>query len=253
MKSPIKDLRFQPKSLRVLKELIPEDSYVDTYLLYSAELELNLAESGRYLVSHTNSYVIYDFWRALFHSPEIIVQMVDHFWPIEDDKLFEVYQTRFRTFTDHLMRAALFFILNRCSSEGMIQSGLFDRDNFNPLAVSYIRRFKKVNFDVVWDSNDDFIQTVSDDTDADYLYFPIGKFSYNFLDEGINRGFEQTRIQHSKLFNKLNTFDKKVIVDYIYHPHLLNLYKDWPTKIFLNEYGQRVERDMAKEVLIANY
>ena len=135
----------------------------------------------------------------------------------------------------------------------MIQSGLFDKDNFNPLAVSYIRRFKKVNFDVVWDSNDDFIQTVSDDTDADYLYFPIGKFSYNFLDEGINRGFEQTRIQHSKLFNKLNTFDKKVIVDYIYHPHLLNLYKDWPTKIFLNEYGQRVERDMAKEVLIANY
>lgn len=253
MKSPIKDLRFQPKSLRLLKEMIPEEAFVDTYLLYSAELELNLAESGRHLVGHTNSFVIYDFWRALFHAPDVIVQMINHFWPIEDDKLFEVYQTRFRTFPDHLMRAALFFILNRCSSEGMIQSGLFDRDSFNPLCVSYIRRFKKINFDVVWDNNKNFIDSITEDTDADFLYFPIGKYSYNFLDEGINRGFEETRIQHSKLYNKLKTFDKKVIVDYIYHPHVVKLYSEWPTKIFLNEYGQVVEQDMAKEVIVANY
>ena len=98
MKSPIKDLRFTPKSLEILKELIPENSNVDTYLLYGGNLEINLAESGRHVVSRTNSFVIYDFWRALFHSPDIIVEMVDHFWPIEDEKLFEVYQTKFRTY-----------------------------------------------------------------------------------------------------------------------------------------------------------
>ncbi len=253
MKSPIKDLRFQPKSLRSLKELIPRKSNVDTYLLYSGELEINLAEEERYLVSHTNSYVVYDFWRALFHSPEIITQMVEHFWPIEDDKLFEVYQKRFRTYTDHLMRAALFFILNRCSSEGMIQSGLFDRSNFNPLAVSYIKRFKKINFDVVWDKNENFEETVTEDTDADYIYLPVGKFSYNFFEDGMSRGFEETRVHHTKLHERLKTFNKKVIVDYIYHPQVVKLYNTWPTKIFLNEYGQIVDQKMAKEVLIANY
>ena len=89
MKSPIKDLRFVPKSLGVLRDIIPEKSFVDSYLLYSGDIEINLAESNRYVVSHTNSFIVYDFWRALFHSPEIITQMVDHFWPIEDEKLFE--------------------------------------------------------------------------------------------------------------------------------------------------------------------
>jgi hypothetical protein len=253
MKSPIKDLRFVPKSLGVLRDIIPEKSFVDSYLLYSGDIEINLAESNRYVVSHTNSFIVYDFWRALFHSPEIITQMVDHFWPIEDEKLFEVYQTRFRTYTDHLMRASLFFILNRCSSEGMIQSGILKKENFNPLAVSYIKRFKKINFDVMWDKQDNFVDTVTGDTDADYLYFPIGKFSYNFLDDGINRGFEETRVQHKKLFKKLNNLDKKIILDYIYHPHVAKMYQSWPTKIFLNEYGQVVEQDMAKEIIIANY
>lgn len=253
MKSPIKDLRFQPKSLAILKDLIPEHSNVDTYLLYSAELEINLAEANRHVVSHTNSFVIYDFWRALFHSPETITHMVEHFWPVEDDKLFEVYQTRFRTYTDHLMRAALFFILNRCSSEGMIQSGLFSKDNFNPLAVSYIKRFKKNNFDVAWDKNEDFLETIDADTDANYLYFPIGRFGYNFLDAGISRGFEETRVHHSELYNKLKTFNKKIIVDYAYHPRVVKLYSDWPTKIFLNEYGRVVDEKKAKEVIIANY
>ena len=64
MKSPIKDLRFTPKSLGVLKEMIPEKSFVDTYLLYSGETEINLAEADRYVVSHTNSYIIYDFWNG---------------------------------------------------------------------------------------------------------------------------------------------------------------------------------------------
>lgn len=253
MKSPIKDLRFQPKSLTVLKDLIPEYSNVDTYLLYSAELEINLAEANRYVVGHTNSFVVYDFWRALFHSPEIITQMVEHFWPVEDDKLFEVYQTRFRTYTDHLMRAALFFILNRCSSEGMIQSGLLSKENFNPLAVSYIKRFKKSNFDVAWDNSENFLETITDATDADYLYFPVGRFSYNLLDGGISRGFEETLIQHTGLHDKLETFDKKIIIDYIYHPRVTKLYADWPTKIFLNEYGQKVDESRAKEIIIANY
>ena len=69
----------------------------------------------------------------------------------------------------------------------------------------------------------------------------------------MNRGFEETRIQHKMLFKKLNTIDKKIIVDYIYHPHLIKLYKSWPTIIFLNEYGRKVSQDQAKEVIIANY
>ena len=254
MNSPIKDLRFSPKSLSLLKEIIPIDSKVDTYHLYGGNTEINLGVSGRHVLSHTTSYVIYDFWRSMFDSPETIVNAVNHFWPIEDEKLFDVYQTRFRSFSDHLVRAAMFFILNRCSSEGMIQSGILDSKNFNPLAINYIKRFKKTNFDVAWNGDIDFVDTVTQDTDADYIYIPAGRFSYNFLDDGINKGFEETRVHHANLCEKLKTFDKKVILDYVYHPRIIKMYQHFPTTILLDQYGRITSReDSAKEVILANY
>ena len=223
-------------------------------MLYSGAIEINLGESGRHVLSHTTSFVIYDFWRSMFDSPETIVRAINHFWPIDDEKLFDVYQTRFRSFSDHLVRAAMFFILNRCSSEGMIQSGILDSQNFNPLAINYIKRFKKTNFDVVWNSDENFVDTVTEETDADYIYIPAGRFSYNLLDDGINRGFEETRVHHATLCDKLKTFDKKVILDYIYHPRVVKMYKHFPTIILLDKYGRITSREeSAEEVILANY
>tara|TARA_B100000131_G_C18107249_1_gene608336 strand:- start:127 stop:891 length:765 start_codon:yes stop_codon:yes gene_type:complete len=254
MRSPIKDLTFTPKSLQVLKQMIPPGAKVDSYLLYSGELEMNLAKDNRHVVSHTTSFMIYDFWRGMFDSPDIILKAVEHFWPIKDPNLFNTYQTGFRRFKDHLVRAAMFFILNRCSSEGKIQTGVFDAKNFNPIALTYIKRFERINFDVAWDDKDDFIDSINTQTDADYIYFPVGKFSYNFFDEGKSRGFDDTMVNHKLLCEKVKELDKKVILDYIYHPRLLKIYRDFPTKIFIDQHGRVVQNaEDAKEVLIANY
>ena len=254
MKSPIKDLTFEPKSLPILKHMIPEGSTVDTYLLYSGNLEMKLAKENRHVVSHTTSFIVYDFWRSMFDDPSTIMKAIEHFWPVKDEKMFEVYQTKFRGFKDHLVRAALFFILNRCSSEGMIQTGKFNAKNFNPVALTYIKRFERINFDVAWDKEEDFINSIHSDTDADYIYFPVGKFSYNFFDEGKNRGFEETLINHKLLCERVKALDKKVILDYVYHPRLLKLYDDFPTKIFIDRHGRPLQsEENAKEVLIANF
>ena len=136
----------------------------------------------------------------------------------------------------------------------MIQSGMFDPKNFNPIALTYIQRFKKHNFDVAWDKNEDFIDSIQVDTDADYLYFPVGKFSYNFFEDSVSRGFEETSVNHSALCEKVKKLDKKVILDYLYHPRLMQMYKKFPTKILFDEYGRITSDDQkAKEVLIANY
>jgi hypothetical protein len=136
----------------------------------------------------------------------------------------------------------------------MIQSGILDSKNFNPLAINYIKRFKKTNFDVAWNGDIDFVDTVTQDTDADYIYIPAGRFSYNFLDDGINKGFEETRVHHANLCEKLKTFDKKVILDYVYHPRIIKMYQHFPTTILLDQYGRITSReDSAKEVILANY
>ena len=136
----------------------------------------------------------------------------------------------------------------------MIQKGVFDPKNFNPVALTYIKRFEPENFNIAWDKEEDFVNSITSDTDADYLYFPVGRYSYNFFDEGISRGFEETLVNHSKLCEKIKTLDKRVVLDYIYHPRLLKLYKDLPTKIMLDQHGRVTNSTQdAKELIIANY
>lgn len=255
MKSPIKDLRHNTKSLSVLKEIIPAGSVVESFLLFAGDVEINLAESGRQVIAHTNRYVIYDFWKTLFDDSDSLAQSVEYLYPFKTEEVFRVFQNNYHKEKSPLMRAALFFLLNRCSSNGMISSGILEQKNYNPLALNYIRRFKQINFDVAYDyslSMEHSLNRISEQ--ADFIFLPVGKFSYNFLSEGINRGAEETVIVHKELKSIVDNIDTKTILNYQYHPGVLKLYKDYESIIMLNQYGNKTtKKEDAKEVLIANF
>jgi len=255
MISPIKDLRHNTKSLSVLKKIIPTGSVVESFLLFAGDVEINLAESGRPVIAHTNRYVIYDFWKTLFDDPNSLAQSVEYLYPFETEEVFRVFQNNYHKEKSPLMRAALFFLLNRCSSSGMISSGVLEQNNYNPLALNYIRRFKQINFDVAYDgalSIENSINRVSEQTD--FIFLPVGRFSYNFLSEGINRGPEDTIIVHKKLKSIVDNIPTKTVLNYQYHPGVLKLFKGYESIIMLNEYGKETTiKENAKEILIANF
>ena len=76
MLSPLKENITNFKSTHVIKELIPTGAVVDSYLLFSGEIELNLAQSDRFVVAHTNKYVIYEFWKSTMEEPWRVAEMV---------------------------------------------------------------------------------------------------------------------------------------------------------------------------------
>ena len=255
MKSPIKDLRHNTKSLSVLKEIIPAKSVVESFLLFAGDVEINLAESDRPVIAHTNRYVIYDFWKTLFEDSCSLAQSIEYLHPFESEEIFRVFQDNYHKEKSPLMRSALFFLLNRCSSNGMISSGILEQKKYNPLALNYIRRFKQINFDVAYDyspSIEHSLSRVSEQTD--FIFLPVGKFGYNLLSEGINRGPEETVIVHKKLKNIVDNITTKTILNYQYHPGVLKLFKDYESIIMLNEYGKETTiKENAKEILIANF
>jgi site-specific DNA-adenine methylase len=255
MISPIKDLRHNTKSLSILKEIIPAGSNVESFLLFAGDVEINLAESERIVIAHTNRYVIYDFWKTLFDDSRSLAQSIEYLYPFKTEEVFRVFQNNYHKEKSPLMRAALFFLLNRCSSNGMISSGVLEQKNYNPLALNYIRRFKQINFDVAYDYSLSIEHSLNrTSAQTDFIFLPVGKFSYNLLSEGINRGPEETTIVHKKLKNIVDNISTKTILNYQYHPGVLKLFKDYESITMLDEYGKETtNKENAKEILIANF
>ena len=252
MRTPIKDLRFKSKALPILLSIIPPESSIETFLFFSGDIELNLAEANRQVTAHTTELPVYDFWLTLMDDPDLLVEHIKHLHPLPNNEVASVFQKTLNRQKNPFMRAALFFVLNRCSELGTISSGEYDRKKFNPLALSYITRFKNDNLNIKWDKS--FIESLKKRINADFVYIPAGKFTYSFLQDGLNTGDETTRFNHNDLSNTLSNINVPTLVSYSYHPALLDIYSSFKTKILINNSGKITnDKTTAKEILIANF
>ena len=254
MKSPIKENINKFKALATLKELIPKGSVIDSYLLFSGDLEFRLAEAERFIVGHTNKYVVYEFWKCALEDPQKIEGLAQHLYPIGDADAFHTFQAEWPTYKDCYARSALFFLLNRCSASGWISAGKFDDENLNPIAFSHLKKFNPKNFFLTFDEVDTLTDSLSRRTSqADYLLFPIGHFNYNLLEYGRNTGLEMTRVYHKRLYEALSEREDKWIVLYKYHRQVESLYKNH-NLIMIDKYGRKTkDKDTCEELVIANF
>jgi len=255
MKSPIKDsLNDFNKSLLILKSMIPKGKIIDSFLFFSGELEFNLSESERFVIGHTCKYVIHEFWYCAMTDPERIAEISNSMYPFKDEKMFYIFQENWPRYSDHFMRSALFFILNRCSATGWPSFGKFEDRNFNPIALSNLKRFRPKNFYLCHDKTDDLIKAIDQaTTKSDYILAPVGKFSYNLFEQGKSKGYEMTSINHKELAAYLDGVEKKWIVLYKNHLQLFKMYQKYNI-VMIDKYGKTTE-DKAKceDLIIANF
>ena len=153
MKSPIKDSTRKFNCLPLLKKIIKEKSVIHSFLFYGGEVEFNLSEHNRFICAHTNKFVIYEFWKYALEDPHKIHEIVtSDIFKFDGDNMFNILQEHWPTYKDPYVRSSLFFLLNRCSSAGLVSSGKLDIKNFNPIALSYLRSFNPSNFHLIFDS-----------------------------------------------------------------------------------------------------
>tara|TARA_Y100000296_G_C5122606_1_gene231205 strand:+ start:54 stop:812 length:759 start_codon:yes stop_codon:yes gene_type:complete len=252
MKSPIRS-SIEFKSGNELKKLIPPDSTISSFFLYSGNLELSLAQTSRTIIAHTNKYVIYEFWQALKENKNKIVAAVENFYPQIDPMLFHYLQETWPQFGDPYTRSAFFFILNRCSAQGDVSTGKLDKRNYNSLAVNYLRNFEGANFFPVLDKEENPLEAISTAKQADFILFPVGNFSFNLFEYGKSRGYEMTSINHKELSERIAQLDKKWAIIYRPHPKLFEMYKDYNIRM-IDKYGRKCGKtDNCEELLIANF
>ena len=254
MKSPIKDLDRNFQCLSVLKDMIPKGSIVNSFLFFAGAIEFNLAANSRFVCAHTNKYVIYEFWDCLLHDHQRVYDIVTcESFNFRDENIFNVLQESWPKYRDPYVRASLFFLLNRCSATGKISSGKLDQKNFNPIALSHLKRFKPLNFHLIHDNGQDISTAIDNVKETDYLLFPIGAFRYDFLNHSKSQGYETELVDHRALRAKLKNESRKWLLVYNFHPELIKLYKGY-NMIMVDRYGRRTLQHVAcKEIIIANF
>jgi|3_EtaG_2_1085321.scaffolds.fasta_scaffold20605_4 hypothetical protein len=254
MISPLKDSVNNFKSLEVLKKIIPERSIIGSFLFFCGELELRLAAENRFIIAHTDKYVIYEFWQSAIQEPTRLAEIVKLLHPIDEEKVFYIFQEEWPKYKDPGIRSALFFLLNRCSQGGSISAGAFDNKNFNPIALSRLSTFKPPeNFHLRYTGETLLENQIEKVQGVDYLLIPAGKFSYNLMEHGMHKGLEMYTIYHRQLCQALKNTSHKWIVLYKNHRELHRIFKDYDIKM-IDSYGKITDKAAAcEELIIANF
>tara|TARA_B100000700_G_scaffold303028_1_gene374073 strand:- start:1185 stop:1943 length:759 start_codon:yes stop_codon:yes gene_type:complete len=252
MKSPLR-VAHQFKGTSVVKKLIPPESDVSSFLLYDGTMELALAAAGRRVVAHTNKYRVFEFWKALKENNQAVAAAAEEFYPKIDTELFYFLQDNWSAVGNERTRAALFFILNRCSDSNQVSAGVLDKTQFNPISLSYIKNFDGNNFFPLWDNAENCLEGLHNARGADYLLIPAGRFSFNLFEYGKSRGAEDASFNHRELESRIQTLNKRVVIVYKYHARLFKMYEKYNIRM-VDKYGREVKkRDVAEELVIANF
>jgi site-specific DNA-adenine methylase len=252
MKSPLK-APHNFKSMAVLKELIPEKSIVESYFLYSGQLEIALAAADRLVVAHTDKYPVYEFWWTVKQAAPRVAAMASNVFEQLEDEMYTVLQENWHSYKDPIYRSALFFILNRCSDSAMASSGRIDKNGFNPISLSRLRKFEADNLYVLLDKEPGISADANQALRSDFKLFVAGRYGYNLLDENYVTGHDRVYIEHRALLQQLQQLDDKWVVLYKKHSAILEKFKGY-NLIMVNQYGRKTDNfDACEDMLIANF
>ena len=249
----LKNKIHETNTLSQILKIIPEGSVVDSYMFFSGQLEMTLSKYNRFVCAHTTQYVIYEFWMCLLENPNKIYEIVSTEFFKFDDKEFPFLQENFAKYKDQYIRSALFYFLNKCSSDGAVSFGSMEVSELNRTDLAVLKTFKKPeNFFLIFDGAD--IIDSLEVSRGDYQIINAGKYSLNLFEEGKSYGLEETRLNHAELLDYFKNTDKNTAIIYKNTPHVINNYSKICDKMyFLNQHGNITDEQDAKEILIANF
>ena len=253
MKSPLLDKNLF-KSAKVLKELFPTKSIIESYLLYDGAMEIELACSDRFVIAHTNKYPTYEFWWMAKNKAFRVACLAENIFQTMPESMMYKFQENWFEQRDPYYRAALYYILNRCSDVRSVSHGKVDKDFLRPYSFESFKKFELDNFYVLLDKLDDVCECVkSSAAKSDFKLFPIGPYQVKLLESNYSGTTEQSLINHQNLFRMLKSADYKWAVLYKYHKKLIDKYKDYNI-IMVDKYGNRTTQiDKCEDTIVTNF
>tara|TARA_R100000234_G_scaffold115817_1_gene92174 strand:+ start:994 stop:1719 length:726 start_codon:yes stop_codon:yes gene_type:complete len=239
-------LKKTTNSISTIKDIIPKGSVVQAYPFYDGAIGFSLCESDRYVIGVTKSPVVHEFWNYVTKDAKKISVIADRLYPSLNENTFDLLRKSWYSYKDPYVRSALFFLLNRCSSLGMITHGELNTENYNPISINDLRTFSVTNFHTTLLPKE---EEYSAPKDIDVNLFNAPDYYFDLLNTEQTIGLEESPFKHTKFLNDFD--DKPSVFVYKIHPRLLKI-KNY-SKILLDQYGrQTTDAGQAKEIILHN-
>jgi len=264
IKSPLRYPGGKSRAVKYIYQFIPEYYEFREPFFGGGSVSFycnQIRSNAKYYASDIN-YDLYCFWNILKQQPDELIEEVSRIKKTYEDgkRLFyEILERRENALTD-FQRAVDFFVLNRITFSGVVDSGGYSNQSFHKrFTISSIDRLKMAH---------EVVKEI-DFTSNDYsnLLFKEGKDVFIFLDPPYysatksklygKNGTLHTNFDHKLFFENLKNCKYKWLITYDDSDFIKDLFKDfyiidWKLQYGMNNYKQE-KASKGEELLIGNY
>lgn len=212
-------------------------------------VETSLAKDGHIITGYIEYRRLYDFWDNLLTNPERLYMVARHFFPIKDENIFHNFQEMQDAPDDSCMRAALFFVLNKSTKDGLVSCGKMveDRSRFNELSLLNLKSFSQPSMEV---KEGNYIKAVKSASEEDYIVCMPPPYKLGTALQA-HPPPEIPVVDHKKLKNLLSEH-RCWLSAYEYCEEVEELYSEHK-KIYLDVSGRvTVNAKKAKDIIFTN-
>lgn len=264
IKSPLRYPGGKSRAVKYLYKFVPQYEELREPFLGGGSFSFYCVQKrpyARYYASDIN-YDLYCFWKELRSNKDELIKeilRVKKEYSNGRELFQELIAKRNQSLSD-FQRAVDFFVLNRITFSGVVDSGGYSEQSFKKrFTISSIERLKQA-YNVV-----KHIEFSSKDyTD---LLFRDGKQVFVFLDPPYysatksrlygKKGYLHTNFEHKLFFENLKQCTHKWLITYDNSEHIRELFRDfyqieWELQYGMNNYKQGIAQK-GRELLIANY
>lgn len=268
IKSPLRYPGGKSRAIKFLYQYFPNDFkiYKEPFFgggsvgIYIAQIMKNTK-----IYANDLNYELYCFWHSLKMQPnkliEGIIELKNKFKIGKELYDFILYRRDFNL--SMLERGIDFFILNRITFSGIVDSGGFSQKAYESrFTMSSIDRLKNThkiikNFNFLCDNFFDFVDSNSSNQKDTFIFLDPPYYSSVKSKLYGKKGILHSNFNHEKFRNYLYKIKSKFLLTYDNCDYIRELYKDfytleWDLQYGMNNYKQK-KADIGKELLISNY
>ena len=245
MQSPLRYTGGKTRAIKVLKNFLPSNTKsIISPFIGGGSFELSCAESGIKIFGYDTFLPLVDFWFYLIHDPKLLADKIQQYFNIDKAEL-RTWGKKLWSEQDPLMRATMFFILNRTTYGGTTVNGGLYTDIYQRFTPSIIKRVIESKIKNLEVGFLDFRQSLLLHDELAYLDPPyVGQDRLYAYSKISNQEFPHKKL--SDILRKRSNW----ILSYNDHPLIRELYSEFQILTPSWKYGISNESKYSKEVLI---
>lgn len=243
------------KAIKTIETFLPDTEYTTVISPFfgGGSFELHMRDKQKIIIANDKFEPLYNFWIHASSSNRLLVDSIKALMPVSKEN-FHTYRKALFLQNDNLVRAAYYYIINRCSFSGTTCSGGFsEQASTKRLNDNSVQRLSDFSSDNIQFSNLDYKDFLQDKVSMDKcLVFADPPY---YLGENSklygNKGDLHEQFDHLGLFNILKQFPMFMLC-YNDCDYIRELYKDYHIHTVNWKYGMNKSKK-SSEILILSY